>query len=111
MYHICFSVTEVVQGERKAASYDYEVLSHGVRVAKGGVDVVLLDGYLPPMHGVARMCVTAQRFFVALMDKEEMKFWVSSIRDLERVAPDEGKKYRVLYVWEAEMSCVCGCEG
>ena len=99
---------EAEEGGTRRVHYYVEVLAGGREVLNKPVDIILIEGRPPVLDKAGTMCVTALAFFVAEVDREGLKWWMDR-RLWDRWLPeDEGKKYRLLYIWEPEMSCVCG---
>jgi hypothetical protein len=108
MYHVCFDVVETEEGGKKRIYYYVDVLAGSKEVLNRPVDIVLIRGRPPVLQHAGTMCTTALAFLVAEMGTEELKWWMDSDCWDKYLPNDEGKKYRVLYIWEAELSCICG---
>ena len=108
MYHVCFDVVEVEESGEKRPRYYVSVLAGGEEVLNKPVDIVLIRGRPPALEREGMMCTTALAFFVAEMDRKELKRWMDSDCWSKWLPKEEGKKYRLLYIWEFEMECICG---
>jgi hypothetical protein len=108
MYHVCLDVVEAEENGKRRLYYYVSVLASGEEVLNRQVDIVLIRGRPPVLQWAGTMCTTALAFLVAEMDRKELRRWMDSDCWRKYLPEDEGKKYRVLYIWEFEMSCVCG---
>jgi hypothetical protein len=108
MYHVCFDVMEAEEDGKKRVYYYVSVLAGSEEVLNRPVDIVLIEGRPPVLRQAGTMCTTALAFFAAEMSREELKWWMDSDCWGKYLPEDEGKKYRVLYIWEAELACNCG---
>jgi len=108
MYHICFDIMEAEENGKRRVYYYVSVLAGGREVLNRPVDIVLIEGRPPVLDKAGTMCTTALAFFVAEVDRKELEWWMDRRAWDEWLPEDEGRKYRLLYIWEFEMSCVCG---